>query len=178
MKNLELKDLLFKIGAHKDRLAFKSLFKYFAPKINAYLIKTGTNQDLAEDLTQEIMTTIWNKAGLYDYKKSNVNTWIFTIARNKRIDNFRKKIDPKYNELDLISSLYDQKNEEKISEDNDLFHKLSQKLEKGDKELIQMNFFEGKTHKKISETLEIPLGTVKSRIRKVLTKLKEYIENT
>ena len=70
------------------------------------------------------------------------------------------------------------KEKEKISEDNDLFHKLSQKLEKGDKELIQMNFFEGKTHKKISETLEIPLGTVKSRIRKVLTKLKEYIENT
>ena len=175
MENKELSNLLSKIGNQKDRLAFKSIFEYFAPRINAYLIKTGSNKDLAEDLTQEVMTVIWNKADLYNSMKSNVSTWIFTIARNKRIDSLRKKKDPKYNEIDLISSLYDQENEEKLSEDNNFFHKLSQKLNEGDKILINMNFFEGKTHKIISETLEIPLGTVKSRIRKILSKLRENI---
>ena len=175
MENKELSNLLSKIGNQKDRLAFKSIFEYFAPRINAYLIKTGSNKDFAEDLTQEVMTVIWNKADLYNSMKSNVSTWIFTIARNKRIDSLRKKKDPKYNEIDLISSLYDQENEEKLSEDNNFFHKLSQKLNEGDKILINMNFFEGKTHKIISETLEIPLGTVKSRIRKILSKLRENI---
>ena len=175
MENKELSNLLSKIGNQKDRLAFKSIFEYFAPRINAYLIKTGSNKDLAEDLTQEVMTVIWNKADLYNSMKSNVSTWIFTIARNKRIDSLRKKKDPKYNEIDLISSLYDQENEEKLSEDNNFFHKLSQKLNESDKILINMNFFEGKTHKIISETLEIPLGTVKSRIRKILSKLRENI---
>jgi len=175
MENKELSNLLSKIGNQKDRLAFKSIFEYFAPRINAYLIKTGSNKDLAEDLTQEVMTVIWNKADLYNSMKSNVSTWIFTIARNKRIDSLRKKKDPKYNEIDLISSLYDQENEEKLSEDNNFFHKLSQKLNENDKILINMNFFEGKTHKIISETLEIPLGTVKSRIRKILSKLRENI---
>ena len=175
MENKELSNLLSKIGNQKDRLAFKSIFEYFAPRINAYLIKTGSNKDLAEDLTQEVMTVIWNKADLYNSMKSNVSTWIFTIARNKRIDSLRRKKDPKYNEIDLISSLYDQENEEKLSEDNNFFHKLSQKLNEGDKILINMNFFEGKTHKIISETLEIPLGTVKSRIRKILSKLRENI---
>jgi RNA polymerase sigma-70 factor (ECF subfamily) len=175
MENKELSNLLSKIGNQKDRLAFKSIFEYFAPRINAYLIKTGSNKDFAEDLTQEVMTVIWNKADLYNSMKSNVSTWIFTIARNKRIDSLRKKKDPKYNEIDLISSLYDQENEEKLSEDNNFFHKLSQKLNENDKILINMNFFEGKTHKIISETLEIPLGTVKSRIRKILSKLRENI---
>ena len=175
MENKELSNLLSKIGNQKDRLAFKSIFEYFAPRINAYLIKTGSNKDFAEDLTQEVMTVIWNKADLYNSMKSNVSTWIFTIARNKRIDSLRKKKDPKYNEIDLIASLYDQENEEKLSEDNNFFHKLSQKLNENDKILINMNFFEGKTHKIISETLEIPLGTVKSRIRKILSKLRENI---
>ena len=175
MENKELSNLLSKIGNQKDRLAFKSIFEYFAPRINAYLIKTGSKKDFAEDLTQEVMTVIWNKADLYNSMKSNVSTWIFTIARNKRIDSLRRKKDPKYNEIDLISSLYDQENEEKLSEDNNFFHKLSQKLNENDKILINMNFFEGKTHKIISETLEIPLGTVKSRIRKILSKLRENI---
>jgi len=175
MENKELSYLLSKIGKQKDRLAFKSIFEYFAPRINAYLIKTGSNKELAEDLTQDVMTIIWNKADLYNSMKSNVSTWIFTIARNKRIDSLRKKKDTKYNEIDLISALYDRENEIKLSEDNNFFHKLSQKLNKNDKILINMNFFEGKNHKIISETLEIPLGTVKSRIRKILSKLRENI---
>jgi len=166
---------IISISKDQDKESFSDLFAHFAPRIKSFLMKGGADPVTAEDCAQETMVTVWHKAHLFDPTRAAASTWIFTIARNKRIDSLRKKKDPKYNEIDLISSLYDQENEEKLSEDNNFFHKLSQKLNENDKILINMNFFEGKTHKIISETLEIPLGTVKSRIRKILSKLRENI---
>ncbi|MDC0226614.1 sigma-70 family RNA polymerase sigma factor [Alphaproteobacteria bacterium] len=171
MENIKLVDLIYKIVKSEDRLAFKEIFNYFAPRIMGYLVSSGMNKEIAEELTQEILTTVWEKSYQFDEKKAKVSTWIFTIARNKKIDLIRKNSNPNYNPLDLLDALYS-----KDTNENDLYEEKIAKnlsnLKKNEKKLIKMNFFEGKSHKMISEQLEIPLGTIKSRIRNILNKIK------
>ena len=136
-----------------------------------YLINSGTQKEVAEEITQEVLSIVWQKSSQFDHKKGNVSTWIFTIARNKRIDRVRKNENPTYNTLDLIDALYPNK-EIKNPELSSNIRKILSNLEKNERELIKMSFFEEKTHKIISQDLEIPLGTVKSRIRNILIKIK------
>ena len=106
MENDKLKDLIFKVGKKRDKQAFSLIFDYFAPRIMGYLIGCGTEKEIAEDITQEVLTIVWQKSFQFDDKKANVSTWIFTIARNRRIDRIRKITNPSYNTLDLIDALY------------------------------------------------------------------------
>ena len=85
MNSSNLKDLIYKIGNHQNKSAFVDIFDYFAPRIIGYLVSSGTQKEIAEEITQEVLSTVWQKADTFNYKKANVNTWIFTIARNKRI---------------------------------------------------------------------------------------------
>ena len=172
MENNQLKNLIVKISKSKDRLAFNQVFDYFVPRIIGYLVTSGLNRDVSEEIAQEVMTSIWQKAYLFDPIKANVSTWVFTITRNKKIDRFRKNKKNNFNTLDLIDNLYSNNNHE----NENLKEKTSEiqaNLNKNERELIKMNFFEGKNHKIISQHLEIPLGTVKSRIRSTLKKMKE-----
>ena len=173
MNNNELQALIYQIGNEQSRVAFNNIFDFFAPRIIGYLVGSGTQKEVAEEITQEVLTTVWQKSVQFDYKKGNVSTWIFTIARNKRIDRIRKNENPTYNKLDLIDALYPNNN----NSDNNLRYEINNiqdKLSENDRKLIKMNFSEGKTHKNISRDLEIPLGTVKSRIRNILTKIKKF----
>ena len=171
MYNKELEKLVLKITKSQDKLAFSKIFDYFAPRIISYLKSSGTDPEISEEITQEVLSTVWQKAYQFDHKIANVSTWIFTIARNKRIDRIRKDKNPLYDTIDLIDALYSQNDEqnpifeEKIAE-------IQSMLNLNEKKLIKMNFFEGKTHKIISKELEIPLGTVKSRMRNILKKMK------
>jgi RNA polymerase sigma-70 factor (ECF subfamily) len=171
MQNEQLKILILKIGEKRDKNAFNLIFDYFAPRILGYLIGSGTQKDVAEEITQEALTLVWQKAFQFDSKKGNVSTWIFTITRNRRIDRFRKNKNFPHNTIDLIEALYP---EEKIQyeDSQEKVRKMQEMLNEKEKKLIKMNFFEGKTHKIISKDLEIPLGTVKSRIRNILIKMK------
>ena len=171
MTNTKLKDLILKIANSHNKKAFSQIFDYFSPRIMGYFISSGTNKELSEDLTQEVLSTIWQKASTFNPKKANVSTWIFTIARNKRIDRIRKDLNSSYNPLDLIDALY-QNNSAKKPELDEKIDELQSILSIDEKKLLKMNFFEGKTHKIISQDLEIPLGTVKSRIRNILIKIK------
>jgi RNA polymerase sigma-70 factor (ECF subfamily) len=85
-----LASLVEAIAAKADRAAFAALFKHFAPKIKGYLIKIGTDRGQAEELTQEVMLTVWRKAATFDRRQASVSTWLFTIARNRRIDAVRR----------------------------------------------------------------------------------------
>ena len=171
MENDKLKDLIFNIGKKRDKRDFSLIFDYFAPRVMGYLIASGTEKDLAEDITQEVLGTVWVKSFQFDSLKANVSTWIFTIARNKRIDRIRKNKNPSYNTVDLIDALYPQADLQ-LKESQQKISKMQDILNENEKKLIKMNFFEGKTHKNISQDLEIPLGTVKSRIRNILIKMK------
>ena len=171
MKNTDLKILINKIALSKDKASFVSIFDYFAPRILGYLISTGTKKEIAEELAQEVLSTVWLKSEQFDFNKGNVNTWIFTIARNKKIDRLRKNENPLYNTNDLIEALYSQQNYEN-DDLEDKVNEIQSNLNENEKKILKMNFFEGKSHKKISQDLEIPLGTVKSRIRNILIKMK------
>tara|TARA_B100000989_G_scaffold244862_1_gene191956 strand:+ start:520 stop:1053 length:534 start_codon:yes stop_codon:yes gene_type:complete len=173
----ELSNLMVKITQDRDEMAFSNLFDFLAPKINTYFLQNGLAAESAEELTQEVMSTIWAKSDKYDPSKSAVSTWVYTIARNKKIDFFRKNTKNKINEEDIRDFLYNNSESDKLTRDeiNEQVNRINDELSPDQRRIIKMNFFESKSHKKIAQELEIPLGTVKSRIRHILTKLQNII---
>ena len=158
-------------------MAFSEIFDFFAPKINAYFIQNRIKIDSSEELTQEVLSTVWVKSNLYDSEKSALSTWIFTIARNKKVDFFRKNSRINFKEEDVREFLY-QDREADLIEENEAkkqIERINNELDEQQKIMIKMNFFENKSHKKIADELEIPLGTVKSRIRHILTKMQKVL---
>ena len=146
---------------------FSEIFEFFAPKVNAYFIQNGIRFESSEELTQEVLSTVWVKSNLYDSNKSALSTWVYTIARNKKIDFLRKNSKINFKEEDIREFLY-QDREIDLIEENEAkkqIERISNELDEQQKIMIKMNFFENKSHKKIADELEIPLGTVKSRIR-------------
>ncbi len=166
-----------RIQEDRDEMAFSKIFDFFAPKINAYFIQNRIKIESSEELTQEVLSTVWVKSNLYDSEKSALSTWIFTIARNKKIDFFRKNSKINFKEEDIREFLY-QDREVDLIEENEAkkqIDRINNELDEQQKIMIKMNFFENKSHKKIADELEIPLGTVKSRIRHILTKMQEFL---
>ena len=173
MDNKKAVDLVKRIAKDRDETAFSEIFDYIAPKINAYYINHNLSRELAEELTQEVLSTIWIKAELFNSEKSKFITWSFTIARNKKIDLYRKNKKNVSND-DVRDFLYenDKFNDYEIES---TINKITEDLDQNQKKLIKMSFFEQKSHKIIAAELEIPLGTVKSRIRATLSKMQKHI---
>ena len=174
MENAKIIKLVKKIAEERNEIAFSEIFDFIAPKINAYYIKNNLSIEQAEELTQEVLSTIWLKADLFDPEKSKFITWSFTIARNKKIDFYRKNKKNDINEEDIRDFLYEN-NKTNDFEIESTIKKITQELDESQKKLIKMSFFEQKSHKNIAAELEIPLGTVKSRIRSTLNKMQKHI---
>ena len=177
MEKSNLNDLMKRIQKDRDEMAFSEIFDFFAPKVNAYFIQNGIKFESSEELTQEVLSTVWVKSNLYDSNKSALPTWIFTIARNKKIDFFRKNSKIDFKEEDIREFLY-QDREVNLIEENEAkkqIERINDELDEQQKIMIKMNFFENKSHKKIADELEIPLGTVKSRLRHILIKMQEFL---
>ena len=174
MENTKIIDLVKKISEERDEEAFSQIFDYIAPKINSYFIKNNFNFEQSEELTQDVLSTIWSKANLFNPEKSKFITWSFTIARNKKIDFYRKTKKNDVNEDDIRSFLYpnDDRNDYEIES---TINKIKEELDQNQQKLIKMSFFEQKSHKHIAEELEIPLGTVKSRISTTLNKMQKLL---
>ncbi|HUK61092.1 MAG TPA: sigma-70 family RNA polymerase sigma factor [Stellaceae bacterium] len=160
--------LLRAIVERHDQNSFAALFDYYAPRVKAYLKRLGASDALAEDLVQEVMLTVWRKADSYDPAKAGVGTWIFTIARNLRIDAVRRERHP---ELDPDDPLLVPDPEplpdravEAAQEEGDVRAALRD-LPADQAEVVNLAFYEGKSHGEIAAALAIPLGTVKSRLR-------------
>ena len=174
MENAKIIELIKKVAEERNEIAFSEIFDFIAPKINAYYIKNNLGIEQAEELTQEVLSTIWLKADLFDPEKSKFITWSFTIARNKKIDFYRKNKKNDINEDDIRDFLYEN-NKTNVFEIESTIKKITQELDESQKKLIKMSFFEQKSHKNIAAELEIPLGTVKSRIRSSLNKMQKHI---
>jgi len=174
MENTKIVNLIKKIAEERDERAFSEIFDFIAPKINAYYIKNNLSSEQAEELTQEVLSTIWIKANLFNPEKSKFITWSFTIARNKRIDFYRKSKKSNANEDDIRDFLYEN-NKVNDYEIETIINKITEELDQNQQKLIKMSFFEQKSHKKIADELEIPLGTVKSRIRATLNKMHKFL---
>jgi len=166
--------------AQGDRQAFAVLFKHFAPRIKSYLVKLGTSEGLAEELAQEAMVNVWRKAPSFDAQRSGVSTWIFTIARNQRIDHFRRHDSrmPSSDEMEIEDMV------DGAAEPDDCL--LTAQRERGVRlallqlpveqaEVLRLSFFEEHAHAQIASELGIPLGTVKSRVRLAVNHMRRLL---
>jgi RNA polymerase sigma factor (sigma-70 family) len=177
--NDHLSNCLHDIAENQSKDSFKTIFKYFAPRLKSYLIKLGAVDNQAEEVIQEVMIAVWTKSASYDKSKSSVGTWIYTIARNKRIDKIRKEKRHYLSESDEGLEIPVESTQEKEIFSSEISVKLSKHIENLPKEqgkLLKLSYFYDKTHADISEELNIPLGTVKSRIRLALIKMRHLVE--
>ena len=175
----ELTVCLELIGKNQDKLAFNTIFRYFAPRLKSFLVKAGSTDSQAEEVIQEVMIAVWTKSSTYDSNKSSVSTWIYTIARNKRIDKIRKEKRHYLSESDEgleIPVNSTQENEIFSAQVSNSLKKYMLNLPEEQSKLLKLSYFYNKTHADISEELKIPLGTVKSRIRLALTKMRHLVE--
>ena len=178
-KDKELTFLIGRIASFKDKTAFSELFKLVGPRIKGYLMKLGSSDVAAEDLLQEVMLTVWRKSETFDRSKAAVSTWLFTIARNKRIDMLRKEIRPQLDPLDPMLSPNQEAAADDIYGSNQEAIKISKAIEQLPTDqavLIKMTYYEDKSHSIIADELKMPLGTVKSRIRLASTRLRKLLE--
>ncbi len=172
-------DLVEAIAAVRDRQAFARLFQHFAPRIKSYLVRLGCDGAQAEELAQEALLVVWQKAATFDRRQSAVSTWLFTIARNKRIDAIRRSRRPELDPEDpaLQPARPDQADEVlSAAQSADRLRTALATLPEDQRRLLDLAFFQEKSHSDISGETGIPLGTVKSRIRLAMQRIRKVIE--
>ena len=172
-------DLMHAIAIRRDRTAFVELYRQLGPRVKAFLMRQGADKESAEDVTQEVMLTVWRRAEQYDRSKAAVSTWVFTIARNRRIDSLRRtrrpEIDPEDPAL-LPEPVRAADDVVDLAEQGRLLHAAVAELPQEQERLLRMAYFEDKSHSMIAEELNLPLGTVKSRLRLAMAKLRHALE--
>lgn len=178
-----LLDDMERIALQRDTQALERLFDHYAPRIRAFCLATQPGANLmADDIAQEVMIRLWNKAHMYNPATASLNTWVFTIARNARIDYIRKNgryqsdIDPEEFWSEIVDENADPFREAQQQRDEErIRHGMSQ-LSSDQQQVLAKVYLEGKSHSEASEELGLPLGTVKSRVRLALTKLSAIIK--
>jgi RNA polymerase sigma-70 factor (ECF subfamily) len=166
------------IARERDRMRFAALFNHFAPRLKGFFMRLGVSAGEAEDLAQDTMLTVWRKAELFDPARASAATWIFTIARNLRIDMKRRERDPQ-----RLEEFYDGPPQPLPSDDvlsAEIESRVNAALEhlpRDQVEVIRLSFFEDRPHVEIAGVLNIPLGTVKSRIRLAMNRLRALVED-
>jgi RNA polymerase sigma factor (sigma-70 family) len=189
-------DCLARISADRDLVAYKALFDHFAPLIKSFAYKIPSLQEsetFGEDLVQETMLKVWTRASTFDPGLSSPGTWIFTIARNMRIDLLRKQARHSVNTVSLYqddddSSELDMEDIWFEDETSDVFNLLLQErtrkqvneslltLPPEQADILRRVYLEDKSHSEVAAELHLPLGTVKSRVRLALNKLKLVVD--
>ena len=177
-----LGECMSKVAVERSKAAFAELFDHYAPLIRAYSLAREPGADLvADELVQEVMTRVWLKASKYNPRLANLNTWIFTLARNCRIDYLRRnsryvtEIDP----TDIFNDMEDsgpgpfQLVQQTRAEES--IRAGLEELPREQSEILTKVYLEGKSHQQTSEELKLPLGTVKSRVRLALKKLEVLV---
>jgi len=167
--------LLEAIARERSKEAFAELFGLMAPRLKAYVMRAGARPDVAEEIAQEAMIAIWRRADSFDSRKAGAATWIFTIVRNKRIDMLRRQARPELREEDFLHlDTAPAQPDEQIcaGEAAALLRSRLTELPREQAQVIEMAYFEDKSHRAIAEELDLPLGTVKSRMRLALARIK------
>ncbi len=168
------------VAARGDRQAFAALFKHFAPRVKAYLMRLGTPEGVAEDLAQEALVSVWRKAHLFDPAHAGVSTWVFTIARNLRVDYFRRRsnlvLEQDEGQGEQLPDTAPAPDEHcyAAQKESDVQRALQQ-LSPDQAQVLRLSFFEEHPHARIAHDLGIPLGTVKSRVRLAMNHLRRLL---
>jgi RNA polymerase sigma-70 factor (ECF subfamily) len=174
-----MEDLLRRVAERTDPAAFRELYEAYGPRIKAYMMRKGADAGTAEDLAQETLLTVWRKAALYAGDKGSITTWVFTIARNLRIDRLRREVP--WQELPEWRVA---EPSEEAAPDEALAEKQRQARVQGalaglpadQREVVALAYLEGLSHSEIAARLTLPLGTVKSRMRIAYQKVRAALE--
>ncbi len=174
--------LVLALATRQDRRAFAELFNFAAPRIKAFMMRSGSTAEIAEEIAQEAMLMVWRKACYFDPARASAMTWIFTIARNLRIDFQRKSksANQPYGDETEVMQAAEPTPEEIlfIRADEEKVRAALKTLSSEQEEIIRLSFFRDRPHSEIARELDLPLGTVKSRIRRALGKLRDMLEET
>jgi RNA polymerase sigma-70 factor (ECF subfamily) len=177
----EWSECLTLIAQQQDRAAFTRLFRHFAPLMKAFALSgSALSANHADELVQEVMLKVWQKASAFDAEKAAASTWIYTIARNCRTDLYRRlqKFDTPLSAEDVSDTpdsddafvvLHQKRSRDRI-------RSLIKELPNDQAQILAKVYMEGKTHSEVSGELDLPLGTVKSRVRLALQKLQLQLE--
>lgn len=170
-------DHMERIRDERDRAAFAEVFDHFAPRVKGFLMKSGADATLAEECTQDVMAALWHKAHQFDPSRASVSTWIFTIARNRKIDLLRRQRRPEPEELTWGPEAEpDQADVLSLQQETAQLGEALQALPPAQRDLIKKAYFGDLTHSEIAEQTGLPLGTIKSRIRLALDRLRHAMK--
>lgn len=168
---------IVRIRDAQDRKAFAELFHHFAPRVKAFLMRSGADVTMAEECTQEVMAAVWQKAHLYDPARASAATWIFTIARNRKIDAIRKMRRPEPEDLTWgPEEEPDQADTLALQQETQALGEALASLPEKQRELIEKAYFGDLSHSEIAAQTGLPLGTIKSRIRLALDRLRHKLK--
>lgn len=171
--------LLARVADTRDRAAFATLFDHFAPRLKSFMMRKGVASELAEDLVQETMIAVWTKAAQYSPGRGAASTWIFTIARNLRIDRLRRESSAFFVDIEGVDAPSEEshgdENITRSQQDGHVAAALAQ-IPPEQRELLILSYVEDVTQVMIAERLKLPLGTVKSRMRLAYRRLRKLLE--
>lgn len=168
---------MIRIRDDKDRAAFAELFDHFAPRVKGFLMKSGADATLAEECTQDVMAALWHKSHQFDPSRASVATWIFTIARNRKIDILRRQRRPEPEDLPWGPEAEpDQADIVNLQQETKMLGSALEALPPAQRELIDKAYFGDLTHSEIAAQTGLPLGTIKSRIRLALERLRHSMK--
>ena len=177
---LRLNDLVLAVARRRSRQAFAALFAYFAPRLKSYLMRLGAEAGQAEELVQDVLLQVWHRAETFDPAQANASTWVFTIARNKRIDAVRRERRP---EIDLTDPalvpepVQPADRSLETGQENARLNAAIGALPNEQAKLLRLAYYEDKPHSTISAEQGIPLGTVKSRLRLAVDRLRRLLRD-
>jgi RNA polymerase sigma-70 factor (ECF subfamily) len=167
------------VAQRRDRAAFASLFDFYAPRLKSMLMRMGVNGEIAEDIAQDTLLAVWRKSALYDPERATASAWIYAIARNLRVDRLRRDQRAKF--FAVYETLETQDEPERpdgaldIAQDEARVRSALGALPEEQVRVVQLSFFEGRPHSDIAKILDVPLGTVKSRIRLAMNRLRNLL---
>ena len=175
-------DNLQAIGRDRDENAFADFYNYYAGRVKSFLMGKGMTEEISDELMQEIMLIVWRRAESYDPSKAAASTWLFTIARNRRIDYLRgnSRI-----EVELEDEMLDVENDESETQAGyvdaeqaaERLHRALEKLPQEQRQVMHLSYFRGQSHGDIAEWLDLPSGTVKSRIRLAMQAVRSSLKD-
>lgn len=180
LDSVEINALMAAVAERQDVHAYEVLFRYFVPKVRAYMSKIGSDRVFAEEMAQEAMLTVWRKAKLFDPGRGQASTWIYTIARNVRIDALRRGPRPTFDPNDPAFVPEEEPAADVVLDrlqDTERLRVAMASLKPDEVKTLRLSFFEDMAHPAIAATLGIPIGTVKSRIRNACLKLRAILKD-